>query len=129
MAILIQYKNNVPGVKIAIDKSPYRIGRSEENDLSVNDDLSSREHALIEKVSSEQNPQHSHYVLRDLDSTNGTFVNHEQISAHLLLDGDMIRIGQTFFRFSESNQTEMGETKVLKKSIIPGLFYTADKDS
>lgn len=129
MAILIQYKNNVPGVKIAIDKSPYRIGRSEENDLSVNDDLSSREHALIEKVSSEQNPQHSHYVLRDLGSTNGTFVNHEQISAHLLLDGDMIRIGQTFFRFSESNQTEMGETKVLKKSIIPGLFYTADKDS
>lgn len=128
MATLIQYKNNVPGVKIAIDKSPYRIGRSEENDLSVNDDLSSREHALIEKVSSEQDPNICHYVLRDLDSTNGTFVNHNPITAHLLLDGDMIRIGQTFFRFSESNQSEMGETKILKKSIIPGLFYTADKE-
>ena len=129
MATLIQYKNNVPGVKIAIDKSPYRLGRSEENDLSINDDLSSREHALIEKVRSEQDPQFSHYVLRDLGSTNGTFVNHTPITAHLLLDGDMIRIGQTFFRFSESGQAEMGETKILKKSIIPGLFYTSDKES
>ncbi len=129
MATLIQYKNNVPGVKIAIDKSPYRIGRSEENELSINDDLSSREHAQIEKVCSEQDPQLYHYVLRDLDSTNGTFVNHNQISAHLLLDGDMIRIGQTFFQFSETNQAEMSETKILKKSIIPGLFYTTDKDN
>ena len=128
MATLIQYKNNVPGVKIAIDKSPYRIGRSEENELSINDDLSSREHAIIEKVSNEQDPQQSHYVLRDLSSTNGTFVNHTKISAHLLVDGDMIRIGQTFFRFSETNQAEMSETKILKKSIIPGLFYTAEKD-
>ncbi len=128
MATLIQYKNNVPGVKIAIDKFPYRIGRSEENELSINDDLSSREHAIIEKVSNEQDPQQSHYVLRDLSSTNGTFVNHTKISAHLLVDGDMIRIGQTFFRFSESNQAEMSETKILKKSIIPGLFYTAEKD-
>ncbi len=128
MATLIQYKNNVPGVKIAIDKSPYRIGRSEENDLSINDALSSREHALIEKVSSEQDPQLSHYVLRDLSSTNGTFVNHNPITVHLLLDGDMIRIGQTFFRYSESGQSEMGETKILKKSIIPGVFYTTDKE-
>lgn len=127
MATLIQYKNNVPGVKIAIDKSPYHIGRSEENDLSINDDLSSREHARIEKVCSE-NQQLTHYVIRDLDSTNGTFVNHTPISVHLLLDGDMIRIGQTFFRFSESNQAEMGETKILKKSLIPGLFYTTEKE-
>ncbi len=128
MATLIQYKNNVPGVKIAIDKSPYRIGRNEENDLSINDDLSSREHAQIEKVCSEQNPQLTHYVIRDLDSTNGTFVNHSAVSVHLLLNGDMIRIGQTFFRFSETNQAEMGETKILKKSLIPGLFYTTDKE-
>lgn len=128
MAILVQYKNNVAGVKIAIDKSPFRIGRSEDNDLCINDDLSSREHALIEKVTSEQEPQHRHYVIRDLHSTNGTFVNHEPITAHLLIDGDMIRIGQTFFKYTDSAATEMGETKILKKSIIPGVFYTTDKD-
>ena len=128
MATLVQYKNNIAGVKIAIDKSPFRIGRSEDNDLCINDDLSSRDHALIEKVSSKQNPRLSHYVLRDLNSTNGTFVNHSPITAHLLNDGDMIRIGQTFFKYTDSASAEMGETKILKKSIIPGVFYTTDKD-
>ena len=128
MATLVQYKNNIAGVKIAIDKSPLLIGRSEENDLCVNDDLASREHALIEKVTSEQRPQESHYVIRDMNSTNGTFVNHEPITAHLLIDGDMIRIGQTFFKYTDSTTAEMGETKILKKSIIPGVFYTTDKN-
>jgi pSer/pThr/pTyr-binding forkhead associated (FHA) protein len=128
MATLIQYKNNVAGVKIAIDKSPFHIGRSEDNDLCINDDLASRAHALIEKVRGEDEDGRSHYILRDLDSTNGSFVNHNSVSAHLLVEGDMIRIGQTFFRFSESVQAEMGETKILKKSIIPGVFYTSDKE-
>lgn len=128
MATLIQYKNNVAGVKIAIEKSPFRIGRSEDNDLCINDDLASRNHALIEKVRSEDEDGLSHYILRDLDSTNGSYINHNAITTHLLVDGDMIRIGQTFFRFSESNQAEMSETKILKKSIIPGVFYTTEKN-
>jgi len=127
MATLIQYKNDIAGVKLVIDTSPFYIGRSEESELCINDDLASRRHAVIEKVSSEDSSENSHYILRDLDSTNGIFVNHNAVKAHLLVDGDMIRIGQTFFRFSESPQTEMGETKVLKKSIIPGVFYTTDK--
>jgi len=128
MATLIQYKNNVAGVKIAIEKSPFRIGRSEDSDLCINDDLASRNHALIEKVRSEDEDGCSHYILRDLDSTNGSYINHNAITTHLLIDGDMIRIGQTFFRFSESNQAEMSETKILKKSIIPGVFYTTEKN-
>lgn len=128
MSTLIQYKSNVAGVKFAIDKTPLRIGRSEDNDLCIDDDLASRNHALIEKVHGEDEDGRSHYILRDLDSTNGTYVNHTAITAHLLVEGDMIRIGQTFFRFSESSQAEMGETKILKKSIIPGVFYTTDKN-
>jgi len=128
MATLIQYKNNVAGVKIAIDKSPFRIGRSEDNDLCINDDLASRNHALIEKVRSEDEDGRFHFILRDLDSTNGSYINHNAITVHLLVEGDMLRIGQTFFRFSESGQAEMSETKILKKSIIPGVFYTTDKN-
>jgi pSer/pThr/pTyr-binding forkhead associated (FHA) protein len=129
MATLIQYKNDVAGVKIVIDKSPFRIGRSEDNDLCINDSLASREHALIEKVTSEQAPHKSHYLIRDLNSTNGTYVNHNPITTHLLLEGDMLRIGQTFFKYSDSAAAEMGETRILKKSIIPGVFYTSDKKS
>lgn len=128
MATLIQYKNNIAGIKIAIDRTPFHIGRSEENDLCIDDDLASRHHAVIEKVHSDNDESSTHYILRDLDSTNGTYVNHNTISAHLMVEGDMIRIGQTFFRFSASIQADMGETKILKKSIIPGVFYTTEKE-
>lgn len=128
MATLIQYKNNVAGVRIAIDRLPFRIGRSEENDLCIEDALSSRAHAQIERVTSESEPQAINYLLRDLQSTNGTYVNHNPIQAHLLVDGDMIRIGQTFFRYSEQGEEDPGDTRILKKSIIPGVYYTSDKD-
>jgi pSer/pThr/pTyr-binding forkhead associated (FHA) protein len=127
MATLIQYKNSVAGVKLAIEHSPFRIGRSEDNDLCVNDELASRHHAVIERVRSEGEDGDYHYLLRDLESTNGCYVNHNPVTAHLLVDGDMIRIGQSFFRYNDSTQTDMGETKILKKSFIPGVFYTTDK--
>ena len=128
MATLIQYKNNVAGVRVAIDRTPFHIGRSEASDLCLDDNLASRRHAVIEKAHSEDESGLSHYILKDLGSTNGTFVNHNAVSAHLLLEGDMIRIGQTFFRFAESTQAEMGETRILKKSLIPGVYYTTDKE-
>lgn len=128
MAVLIQYKSGVAGIKIPIDQTPLRIGRNEDNELCIEDELASREHALIERVKGEQDESPSNYVVRDLDSTNGTFVNHEQVSAHLLVEGDMIRIGQAFFKYSESEHPELEETRIIKKTIIPGIFYTTDKE-
>jgi pSer/pThr/pTyr-binding forkhead associated (FHA) protein len=128
MAVLIQYKNDVAGIKIPLEQPSLRIGRSKDNDICIDDELASREHALIERVKSEQSEEASDYVVRDLNSTNGTFVNHEQISAHLLVEGDMIRIGQAFFKYSENDHMEMSETRIIKKTIIPGVFYTTDKE-
>ncbi len=128
MAVLIQYKNGVAGIKVPVEQRALRIGRNEDNDICIEDELVSREHALIERVKSEQNEDTSNYVVRDLNSTNGTFVNHEPISAHLLVEGDMLRIGQAFFKYSESEHPELQETRIIKKTIIPGLFYTTDKE-
>lgn len=128
MAVLIQYKNGVAGIKIPLEQAPLRIGRNEENRLCIEDELASREHALIERVKGEQEGSPSNYVVRDLNSTNGTFVNAEQVTAHLLVEGDMIRIGQAFFKYSESNHPELAETRIIKKTLIPGLFYTTDKE-
>lgn len=127
MAVLVQYRNGVAGIKVPIDHTPLHIGRSEENELCIDDALASRIHALIERVKGEDAGLVG-YVLRDLDSTNGTYVNHEPVSAHLLVEGDMIRIGQAFFRYSENDHPELGETRVIKKTIIPGLFFTAEKE-
>jgi pSer/pThr/pTyr-binding forkhead associated (FHA) protein len=37
--------------------------------------------------------RHSHYLLRDLRSTNGTFVNGQPIEAVVLAPGDVVSIG------------------------------------
>ena len=62
------------------------IGRSPDNAIVVDEDLVSREHALIEL-------QREGYVLHDRGSTNGTYVNGQQIYQHLLQPGDQIQIG------------------------------------
>ena len=67
------------------------IGRSRKNHIYINDNLASREHALVQKVKSA-------YYIKDLDSTNGTCVNNEQIPRGKyvkLRRGDVVKIGRT----------------------------------
>jgi len=127
MAALIQMHNNVAGVKVLLLAPKYRLGRGDENDVVIDDDLISREHAVIERLSVAGADDNAHFMIRDLDSTNGTFVNHKQIKEALLNEGDLIRLGQTFFQFSLKEKGKPGDTKVLKKTIIPGVYYTTDK--
>lgn len=64
------------------------IGRSRRCTLAFPEDSNiSREHAVIRKMPDEQ------YVIRDLESKNGTYVNDAPISTHTLKSGDRIRIG------------------------------------
>ena len=61
------------------------IGR-EGTDIVLDNPQVSRQHALIERVN-------GRHVLRDIGSTNGTFVNGQRITQHLLSRGDVIQIG------------------------------------
>lgn len=68
------------------------IGRSSDTDLRLNDYDTSRRHAEILC-------QPDGYTLRDLDSTNGTYVNGSRVSERLLQPGDRIEIGETLISF------------------------------
>lgn len=71
------------------------IGRdSTINDIILNDETVSAEHARI-KLEGGQ------FVLYDLASKNGTFVNKERIQRWPLLDDDEITIGETSFVFKQ----------------------------
>jgi DNA-binding winged helix-turn-helix (wHTH) protein len=62
------------------------IGRWHDNDVVVDDRWVSRHHARVLK-------QEDHYVVEDLDSKNGTFVNGQRITAPTqLLDGDIVQV-------------------------------------
>jgi len=69
-----------------------RIGRSEEGEIVLVDPSVSRSHAVVELDSRGA-------IVRDLDSTNGTYLNGRRIEAEPLRDGDELRFGNTRMRF------------------------------
>lgn len=69
-----------------------RIGRSEESEIALADPSVSRTHAVVEVVDGRA-------TVRDLQSTNGTYLNGRRIAAHGLQNGDELRFGNTRMRF------------------------------
>lgn len=81
------------GTGFSVDRPSIRIGRGSGSDLILQDTQASRQHAEISRQGNE-------YVIRDLSSTNGTFVNGQRITGpQRLRHGDQIRIGETQITF------------------------------
>src|SRR6187551_1877561 len=72
------------------------IGRSDQCTVCVNSDMVSRRHAVINRIL-------GHYIVVDLKSTNGTFVNDQRIERAELKDGDLLRTGKTVLKYLENN--------------------------
>lgn len=70
------------------------IGRSNDCDIVIGDEAVSRRHCEIVW-------QHVQYVLRDLQSANGTFVNGQQVRWAPLRDGDLLEVGLVQLRFHD----------------------------
>lgn len=68
------------------------IGRGEGWDCTFPDTAMSRPHFRVR-------PQNGEYILRDLDSKNGTRVNGEPCSERVLIPGDLIEAGSVMFIF------------------------------
>ncbi|MCG6934424.1 MAG: FHA domain-containing protein [Proteobacteria bacterium] len=127
MAMLLQQKPEGAGIKLVIAKQRIMIGRDPANDISIDDDLVSKEHAVLEVALSQSDESKLEYYLQDLDSTNHTYVNDERITLFRLNNGDMIRIGMTNFRFVDEENGNLEETAKLHKTWIPGLYLKKGK--
>jgi pSer/pThr/pTyr-binding forkhead associated (FHA) protein len=77
--------------------TPVTIGREEGNDIQLNDERVSRYHIKIQE-------DHDKLVLTDLESTNGTKVNGEEIQLRILRHGDMITLGRSVLLFGRPDQ-------------------------
>ncbi len=90
------------GIEYLLDKPETSLGRGAHNDIQLNDPKASTNHALIRHQGNE-------YVLQDLNSTNGVFVNANRIyGAHNLRHGDQIRVGDTIFTVQATAQVGGG---------------------
>ncbi|MFP6676894.1 MAG: FHA domain-containing protein [Pirellulaceae bacterium] len=80
-------------------ETPISIGREEGNSIQLNDDRISRFHIKVQD-------DHDQVVLTDLESTNGTKVNGEDVLLRILRHGDMVTLGRSILLFGTREQIE-----------------------
>jgi hypothetical protein len=84
--MLLMMEGRKPGDKFFVDESEFFIGRDDTCNLVISDRQVSRRHARIRY-------EDGGYLLEDLDSKNGTFINGQEVrEPQVLRDGDEIQI-------------------------------------
>lgn len=122
VACLVQIYGKNIGKKYSLDRVQLTIGRGPDNAIMVDMDNVSRTHCKIYGGSG------GHYI-EDMGSTNGTFVNDEELmERRRLLNGDFIKIGGVIFKFIDGDNIEgLYYEEIYRMAIIDGLTQTYNK--
>jgi Nif-specific regulatory protein len=121
-AISGRLKGNV----FTIENLPVVIGRDRTATLCIADASISRRHSQIER-------ENDHFVILDLDSLNGTFINDVPVKRRQLQHGDRVRIGDSQFLFlihdgdvnSRSSEVRFEEGQLISGSTLQVRFNDA----
>jgi Nif-specific regulatory protein len=123
---LAAISGKLKGAIFALNEELLVIGRETAANLCIADASVSRRHSKIEK-------KESGFVLTDLESLNGTFVNDVPVKSRLLEHGDRVRIGDSQFLFlthegdatSKSSDVRLEEAHVVSGSTVQIRFDDA----
>jgi two-component system, cell cycle response regulator len=111
------------GRRYSLSKDEHLIGRLPDLDIPVETDSVSRRHARILT-----RPAEGGWLVEDLGSTNGTFVNDERVDRRALNDGDIVRVGEAVLKFlSGSNVEAAYHEEIYRMSIMDGLTNVHNK--
>jgi two-component system cell cycle response regulator len=109
------------GRKHNLNASSLLIGRSSKCDIQIDQESTSRNHSKIVNTGKA-------ILIRDLGSTNGTYVNDEPIEEHVLRDGDFIKIGRTIFKFLTGGNIENAyHEEIYRLTTVDGLTQISNK--
>jgi pSer/pThr/pTyr-binding forkhead associated (FHA) protein len=97
-----------------LENFPFSIGRNESADLQIESSRVSREHAVITEKS------RGVYCIKDLKSTNGTFVNGQRIQEIELQDGDLVAVAN--FELIFSNNCGRTQSYAQTQMMTEGFF-------
>lgn len=112
--------------RVPIQKFPFRIGRLEDLELTLPFSSVSKRHAVLDVA---EDGLH----LRDLSSTNGTFVNRKRVSEALLEEGDILHFAEVEFRIGRrapgATQRNSDEgTLTLRRLDLPHQFIAGTRE-
>ncbi len=110
---LVSLNGDLIAVPILLEREKVTLGRALEADVRINDFRVSRQHAQILKV--EQTDGSDKYLLRDLQSRNGTVLNGQKIVQEFLENGDKITIGEQIFRFDLMDEIDREYQKQIRR--------------
>jgi Nif-specific regulatory protein len=124
---LAAISGKLKGAIFSIDEESLVIGRETAAGLCIAEASVSRRHSVIENKGAEG------FVIRDLDSLNGTFVNDVPVKVRNLEHGDRVRIGDSQFLFlvgegeinSKSSKVNLDDGNVLSGSTVQIKFDDA----
>jgi len=111
------------GKRFVLESSPLRIGRGPDNHIVLEGDSVSRRHTHLER----RGPG-AWYAVDDR-STNGTYVNEDQVSGEVrLANGDRIKVGPTILKFLSGADAEAKyHEEIYRMTIIDGLTQIHNK--
>jgi diguanylate cyclase (GGDEF)-like protein len=109
------------GKKFNLNRPQIIIGRSSKADIQIDQEAVSRNHCKIINTGNA-------IMLRDMGSTNGTYVNDEMIDEYVLRDGDFIKVGRCIFKFLSGNNIENAyHEEIYRLTTIDGLTQVYNK--
>jgi pSer/pThr/pTyr-binding forkhead associated (FHA) protein len=102
-----------PGVVFPLEGEQLTIGRDSTNGVAINDSEVSRKHSRLMF-------QGGKYVIDDLGSTNGTFVNGQRLVGPVVLKaGDVVSLGEQIVLMFDAINVDAGATVMSRKSAVP----------
>lgn len=102
-----------PGATFSLEGDQLVIGRDSSSAIAINDAEVSRKHARLTF-------QGGKYVIEDLGSTNGTFVNGQRlVSPVVLKSGDVVSLGEQIVLLYEALSVDPGETVISARRSVP----------
>jgi two-component system, cell cycle response regulator len=110
------------GKRFVLDRSPLRVGRGADNHVVLEGDSVSRRHAHFER-------RGNAWFVVDDGSTNGTYLNEEQIAHDALLNNaDRIKVGPTIVKFLSGLDAEAKyHEEIYRMTIVDGLTQIHNK--
>jgi len=109
------------GRKHNLETPSLTLGRSNKCDIQIDQESVSRAHSKILNGGKSVR-------IRDLGSTNGTYVNDELVEERTLVDGDLIKIGRTIFKFLSGGNIERAyHEEIYRLTTVDGLTQIFNK--